>query len=152
MLVLQFLMHNCDLIIVYSGSVKLEQQADNLELFNQCMELCRQKNVKVIFVVTPIPERTILKWDGLETVRGWYAAAAAENGCEFYDFNLIRTRTADYPADTAFFDGTHLSSSGAQTFTAAFCDVLQRVAAGEDVSDLFYADYEELDSVLSAQQ
>lgn len=133
--------------LYHTDTVPLTQDAESVAYFERCMELCAGKGVQVILVTTPMTERMLLEYDGLETVRGWYAAYAERYGCEFYDFNLLKD--ADYPADTAFFDPTHLSRFGAETFTADFCRIVQRRAQGEDVSALFYPDYDRLLQALS---
>lgn len=135
--------------ILHSGHLNLENYEPNVEIYERCMELCRSRGVKVVLVTTPMSECAIIKREGLETIRQRYAAYAQEYGCEFYDFNLIRTRTTDYPDQTAFYDESHLSKEGSATFTAAYCDLLQRVEAGENVSELFYADYNELETALT---
>ncbi len=118
-----------------------EQDADDVYYFEKCLDICRENNVRLILAVTPISDRYILMNTDLDTVRSWYLAYAEEYDCEFYDFNLLKTRQADYPADTAFSDKTHLSRTGAETFTGQLAEVMKMTAAGESTSDLFYNDY-----------
>ena len=126
----------------HTQSLSVTQDPESVFYFERSMELCAAKGLRVILVTTPMPTRTLLEFDGLETVRGWYAAYAERYGCEFYDFNLLKT--ADYPDETAFFDASHLSRSGAEAFTADFCTIVQQAARGEDVSARFYPDYDRL--------
>ncbi len=125
-----------------------EKNAECALYFEKCLALCAENDVRVILVTTPMPERTVLTAAGLDRARSWFADYAAQYGCEFYDFNLSKTRRTDYPDSTAFFDNTHLSRYGAQTFTDALCAVLQRQAQSEDVSALFYESYDALEKEL----
>ena len=122
-----------------------EKNEESARYFEKCLALCAENNVRVILVTTPMPERTVITAAGLDRAYDWLADYAAQYGCEFYDFNLIKTRRTDYPDSTAFFDNTHLSRYGAQTFTDALCDVLQRQSQGENVSALFYESYDTLE-------
>ncbi len=134
--------------VFHSLLFSVKQDEQTVSYFEKCMELCREKGVRVLLITTPMPEKTLLTYDGLETVRGWYAAYAERYGCEFYDFNLLKSKTRDYPEDTAFFDQTHVSRFGAQTFTADLCTVLRKVENGDSISDLFYKSYSEMEQAL----
>lgn len=125
----------------HSSPTMTELNADDVAYFEKCLTLCKEKGVRLILVVTPLSDKQIICNTDLETVRGWYLHYAEKYGCEFYDFNLIKTKLTDYPSDTAFFDSTHLSREGAAVFSAQLCDVLHMVDAGEDISGLFLVDY-----------
>ena len=45
---------------------------------------------------------------------------------------------------STFVDGTHLNRAGAEKFTPQFCEIINSVDSGKDVSDLFYSSYEEM--------
>ncbi len=137
--------------IYHSEKLPTVPDQNDAAYFEKCMELCRENNIRVIFVVTPITDRFLLKYEGLEAIHQLYTDYAAQYGCELYDFNLLKTNAQCYPQDTAFFDETHLSKEGAATFSADLCRVLQRAAQGEDITELFYADYDRLEQVLLAK-
>jgi len=137
---------------IYHRSTLITEKDDNsVEYFKKCVELCTEKDVRLILVVTPITDKRILEYSGYDTVTEWYREYAKEYDCEFYDFNLIKTKVTDYPADTAFFDTSHLSKYGAETFTKQFCEVLNLVESGIDVSDMFYDSYSQItDSIIES--
>lgn len=132
----------------HSRSIVTEQDAYDIFYFEKCPELCREKNVRVILVTTPMPKKTLLSFDRLETVRLWYEEYAARFCCEFYDFNLLKSKAADYPESTAYIDETHLSSIGAQTFSEDLCEVLKKTENGASVEGLFYGNYDEMVEML----
>lgn len=129
--------------IRHQETMELEQNTESVMYFEKCLSLCRENNIRLILVATPIDDRSLLRFDGLEEIRQWYTAYAQQYDLEFYDFNLLKTKMEDYPADTAFFDRFHLSESGSQTFSKQLCSLLLRAEDGEDFSDLFYSSYDE---------
>mgnify|MGYP003101852804 FL=1 len=108
--------------------------------------LCKEKNVQLILVTTPLSKVTVCRYDNLDTFKEWYENVANENGLQYYDFNLIRDKEEKLPDSSAFSDKFHLGNKGAGTFTKMFTDVLNKEAAGEDTSALFYGSYSELES------
>ena len=78
--------------------------------------------------------------------------AAKENGLQYYDFNLIKTKEEKLPDSSAYSDKFHLGNKGAGTFTEMFADVLNKKAAGEDISDMFYTSYSELEEHMSLEK
>ena len=99
-----------------------------------------------ILVTTPLSKVTVCRYDNLDTFKEWYENVANENGLQYYDFNLIRDKEEKLPDSSAFSDKFHLGNKGAGTFTKMFTDVLNKEAAGEDTSALFYGSYSELES------
>jgi len=118
----------------------------NVEYLNKIIALCKKKNVQLILVTTPLSKVTVCRYDNLDTFKEWYENVANENGLQYYDFNLIRDKEEKLPDSSAFSDKFHLGNKGAGTFTKMFTDVLNKEAAGEDTSALFYGSYSELES------
>lgn len=118
----------------------------NVEYLNKIIALCKEKNVQLILVTTPLSKVTVCRYDNLDTFREWYENIANKNGLQYYDFNLIMDKEEKLPDSSAFSDKFHLGNKGAGTFTKMFTDVLNKEAAGEDTSALFYDSYSELES------
>ena len=138
--------------VLHSEALCVTQDEQDVYYFEKCLALCQEKGARVLLITTPMPEKTVLAYDALDTVRGWYVDYAQRYGCEFYDFNLLKTKNADYPADTAFFDKTHVSRYGAETFTADLIAVLQGKARGESTAELFYDSYADWEQALLAEE
>lgn len=130
--------------LYHSDALNTVPDADNLEYFEKCMNLCKEKGIRVILVVTPLSNRKIITASGLDTIREWYQDRAAQYNCEMYDFNLIPTKLEDYPMNTGFYDTTHLSREGAAVFTRQLCRIMRMAADGEAPVDSFLPDYETL--------
>lgn len=118
---------------------------DNVKDVEKCIQLCKSKGIRVILVTVPISKSTMCSSTNLDVFREWYAAYAAENDLEFYDFNLLKNRDELFYDEVSFQSANHLSDVGAQTFSECFVDVMKMVDAGEDVSSLFFKTYKEYD-------
>lgn len=123
---------------------------DNKEYLWDMVETCQARGIEVIFVATPMSDRMLAEYNNLETPYGWMCYYSKKYGCPFLDFNLYRRRDELFDDRTAFFDGYHLSSSGAEIFTRELAEVCRRIESGQDVSSLFFADYYEMDEAMTA--
>ena len=110
----------------------------------ESIELCKSKNIKVIITVTPVADSFIWCRDGWDEFLQWTKDFATEQGCDFYDFNLIKSRYDVFSDSETFYDETHLSATGSELFSNIFCEVVLKVQAGEDVSSYFFESYREL--------
>lgn len=127
----------------YDDSFSDTYDAENEEYLDRCVRLCQDNHIRIVFVVTPMADEMLLHYSNIDAISQHEQALADQYGVEFYDFNLIRTRSDDYPSDSAFFDKLHLSGSGAETFSHSFAAVLQLVDQGQAVNDLFYDSYDQ---------
>lgn len=118
---------------------------ENLRYLEKILDLCKTNGVRIIFVVTPISDRYLGQYGNMDTVIGRYAEIARENGCEFYDFNLLKEKDLLLPCETAFYDDAHLSSEGAKAFSQRFAEIISAVDSGQSVDGLFYDSYDEAD-------
>ena len=124
----------------------------NVDYLNKIIALCKEKNVQLILVTTPLSKVTVCRYNNLDTFRQWYENVAEENGLQYYDFNLIKTKEEKLPDSSAFSEKFHLGNKGAGIFTEMFTDVLNKKAAGEDISDMFYNSYSELEEHMSLEK
>ena len=124
---------------------------DNKLPLYDMIRTCQSRDIEVILVTTPVSDRMLAEYSNLEQSHQWYLFCANTYGCSYLDFNLYKQRDKLFPDETAFFDAYHLSTEGAQTFTRELTDLCDRIRAGEDVSDLFYANYHEMDQAMSEQ-
>lgn len=113
----------------------------NTGYLNKIVDICKEKNVRLIFVVTPIASSYEAEHSNTDVVMATVREIASNADAEFYDFNLIKGKDELFPADTAYFDISHLSASGAETFNKEFARVISATANGENTDDLFYSSY-----------
>lgn len=117
---------------------------ENVKKFSALVELCKSYNSRVIVVVTPLSDAIIWRRDNWHSFHNWMLEYCSNNGCEFYDLNLLSNRYSLFSDSTSFYDDCHMSGPGAAECTKAFCEIINKVDAGEDISHLFYSSYEEM--------
>lgn len=123
----------------YVGTV-LEE---NLESFRRLVRHCQSQGARVIVVTTPITDSAIWQSNDMDVFSETANALTAELGCEYYDFNLLKTRGEVLSDSKSFDDDCHLSAAGSRAFMHELTALLKQVEGGQDVADLFYSDYQE---------
>ena len=129
-------------------TVDIPYQAASQELFTEIVKLCREKGCRVIVAVLPVSDNYIWRHSGWDESFAWVRGFCKENQLEYYDFNLIRTRTELFSDSTSFYDNSHLNSQGAEQLSSLFTDVVALHDEGKDTSLLFFADYSEMIATL----
>lgn len=133
--------------LYHTQSVTTAIYAENERYLRKCIELCQDRGIRVVLVVTPIAAQTVCKFDNLDVINGYYLALCEEYGLAFYDFNLLKDRPTLLSEKTSFFDATHLSEEGARIFSETFAEVVSAAARGDSVRERFYASYAEADAI-----
>ena len=91
----------------------------NREYFEKIIELCREKNVRLMLVKTPS--------NSTAEEKKYYNEAekiAVENGIEFVDYNMLYDGIG-LDMETDFFDERHLNIYGAEKFTEYFVETTE---------------------------
>lgn len=126
-----------------SESLDTVIKKENLEYFNNFIELCKKNDIKIVLIVTPVTEKFILRYDNIGEIFTQYEELARKNDCEYYDFNLDKKRVELYPENISFYDPSHMSDYGADIFSNRFSEIVKKVEE-KDVSKEFYETYDEL--------
>ena len=126
------------------NTLDVDFKEENLRAFRENIEYCQAQGAKVVLVYIPISDQFIWKNSNWDELNENFIELAAETGCDFYNFNLLRNRFSILNDTESFYDEDHMCETGARSFSAAFADVMQKARSGEDVSSLFYASYEEM--------
>lgn len=119
---------------------------ESVQYLDKIIALCKQHGTRIILVTTPLSELVTCKCSNLDVFYNWYKEYAYENELEFYDFNLLKEKQDMLPDELAYYDAGHLNDTGADIFGMEYCRIMRMVDAGEDISDLFYGSYDELDA------
>lgn len=130
--------------ILNSESLDTQIKADNLEYFNKFIKLCKENDIRIIIIVTPISDRMVLTYNNMDDLFSQYIDLAEKNDCEYYDFNLDKKRKDLYSEVDSYYDITHLSETGADTFSIRLSEIITQVDEGKDVSKEFYESYDKL--------
>ena len=117
---------------------------ENLKELDKMMDLCKKKNIRVIFVVTPIVDYAILEHSNHDDIFSQYIELAKKYNCEYYDFNLDKKSIELYTNEKDFYDDIHLSDPGAKKFSKRYSEIISTVDKGKKVEKEFYKSYGEL--------
>ena len=100
---------------------------------------CKKHEIHLILISTPLTDFNIAQYGNYDSGREQIARFAAENGLEFYDFNLCRPEYFTCES-TKYFDPSHMNHTGAEEYSI----LVGRFFSGEITEDeLFYGSYEE---------
>ncbi|MBR2683216.1 MAG: hypothetical protein IKE22_08130 [Atopobiaceae bacterium] len=129
-------------ISVYGQPVMLEECLGQLR---DICELCRDRGVELVVVVTPHPAYDLLVLgqtypDSMSTIK----ALVEDAGATYLDFSMVHHEVLQLDL-TDYSDYEHINLSGARKLSVALADILARRDAGEDVSGNFYR-YDEWDA------
>ena len=127
----------------HKESLPTNVEEENLYYLDRCLELCRERGVEAVLIVTPLSEYMLWNCDGFDEILATHRGVSEKWGVPLYDFNLKKDKLSRYSEETAYCDQHHLCEAGAQVFTGDLADILLRARAGEDVSGEFYTTYDE---------
>lgn len=113
------------------------------EEFDRFITNWLDKNINVIIVITPMSDTHYWLYRDYDTSFKWLKNYCNEKKLPIYDFSLLKNKNVLFPENDSFWDTTHLSTTGSQTFSRIFAETLLKVQNGEDVSDMFYSNYSE---------
>ena len=114
----------------------------------EVIDLCRENGAEVIIAVTPLSDELLWRFGNLEAVHEYLTEFAREQNCAYVDFNLYKERGSLFDDAESFYDGSHMSDTGAKAYSAAFADVLKMLRDGESIDALFYSTYDEAKEAL----
>lgn len=116
-------------------SIALIKDNDWYKSLEQIISFCGRKGIKLVFVIAPEPERTVIGAEKYQEYHDFVGDIALQNGLEFYDFNLCKAEYFDN-GDWAYFkDSDHLNTKGAEAFSDIFAKLCSDRVSKED---LFY--------------
>lgn len=124
----------------YSDDLILEE---NVEYLEKCIELCKENGIEVTLVTCPCSLSYLYFVKDYELSVEWYKNFANEHGVEYVDLNYLKNRE-EILSDEYMYDNCHISADAAPVISDIYSDILLAYENGEDISDLFYSDFEEL--------
>lgn len=115
---------------------------ENIEQLKELVAVCRKYGAEPVIINLVNSDHDNWETDQLALYHDWIAAFAQEQGCRFYDFNLIKARYDLFNDADCFCDINHLSTDSARVFSRLMGEVLLRAEEGIDVSDEFYESFD----------
>lgn len=85
-----------------------------LALLKEIIDFCRERGVKLTFVVAPVPEGSAVGLGDYQKYIDMIQEIADQNGLEYYDFNLCRPEYFDASQNDLYADFEHLNVEGSQ--------------------------------------
>ena len=106
-------------------------------------ELCNERDIPVVWTTIPCSMEEMLSVDNYQQAMDDIGEFVDELGGEYLNFSYLKDREKFLP-DPLFADKLHLNGDGATVFGKIFADAVQKALNGEDTSDLFYENIDEL--------
>ena len=116
---------------------------ENFLKYERLIKACKDAGCEVTIFYTPVSHIKVWQLYDQDKFLNWAREIAEKYDAALFDFNLLRSRYELFSDTSSFSDQNHLSGEGAALFSGVMGDILARHRAGEDVSSLFYADYQE---------
>lgn len=121
---------------------------ESLNCFKKIISLCKENNVQIIIIVTPITEKMLVEYSNFDEVFSQYINLAQKYDINYYDFNLDKKRNELYDEKTSFYDESHMSDSGAEIFSNRLSKIMIDTDNGLDVSGEFFDSYKTFKEIL----
>lgn len=123
-----------------------DPRPENLAQLQKMADLCREHGARLIVIVTPTSDSYHWRTAGEEESYDVLKDFCRRNECLLLNFDLDLDRFALYSDAESFSDAYHLCDNGAHVFSPRLAETLQRVFAGEDVSEMFFQSYAEMEA------
>ena len=94
-------------------------------------------------MTTPASSANIYGIENYQACADYTQSLADELGCPYLNFNLLKDRDELFP-DTLYWDTRHMNGEGSVAFAPVLTDIASKTFRGEDTSDLFYENLEEM--------
>ncbi|XME01068.1 hypothetical protein QYZ88_010100 [Lachnospiraceae bacterium C1.1] len=113
------------------------------EYYQKMIDLCIEREIKVLMISMPLPRRQLFDADGYMTAVDYYNDIADRNGIFYANMNFHK-ELGDELVETDFADDLHLNGRGSEITSMAYAEVVRNYEAGEDMSQYFYEDLDDL--------
>ena len=116
----------------------LSISAENVREMERLRDLCAENHVTLTVIVVPYPNwLSVYRLDEYLAADRRIAGIFAEDGFDFYDFNLILPEYFDPSGNENYSDVGHMNEKGANRFSSFLGTFLNARESGEDVRSWF---------------
>ncbi len=116
----------------------LSISAENVEEMEKLRDLCAKNHVTLTVIIVPYPNwLSVYRLDDYLAADRQIAGIFAEDGFDFYDFNLILPEYFDPSGNENYSDVGHMNEKGADRFSSFLGTFLNARESGEDVRSWF---------------
>ena len=124
----------------FKKAISLTEKNNWYKSLLQIINYCKNKNIKLTFVIAPEPEITIIKVKKYQKYHDFIKNIADKYDLDFLDFNFCNAKYFDTNNLNLFYDSQHLKRQGSEEFSNIFADFVIGKISRED---LFYNTLEE---------
>ena len=89
------------------------------EYFEKLKKLCKENNIELVVITTPIPQETMEKYqNNFEEANAYFAEYMAKQGIPYYNYNYIDTESLDKSLNGFSDYEGHMYEDEAERFSA----------------------------------
>jgi len=114
---------------------------EKITALEEMVKLAQAKGSKVCIVTSPVPDIRMYNTNGYYAFSTQLRAYAVLWGADYIDSNMLRKEIYQ-PLKNGWYDSRHLNADGAEHYSNILAKILLKISQGEDISDLFYSDWE----------
>lgn len=127
-----------------SETISTEIIENNDQKIEKMIKMCIDRQINVYLVMTPSTDNHIWTNKGWDTIHSQIQEIADKYDVVFIDFNLYKDKSKILHDENSFEGLWHLADEGSIKFTIMLTNVIKKVNCGEDISSLFYHNYNEV--------
>ena len=116
-----------------------------IEYLKKITDLCKTKNIDIIWITTPSPVYSINEMGNYEDAHNYFETLAERWSVDYYDFNYYHIEMLERNDYVYFYDSSHMNITYAEKFSEAVCRVLEERAEGNlNYDEYFYVTCDEM--------
>lgn len=134
---------NLDMTIEKSFvNADIDFSEEKIKIIKNVIAYCVNRECDIIFLAAPIPVTNIASYRYYDSQSKQLKELIEAEGGKYYNLNYAKPELY-VPQLYDYYDTIHVNEKGAERFTIAACNLLKKIDAGEDVSNLFYSTWDE---------
>ena len=125
-----------------------EMSEKYLNYFYKIIDLCREKNIKLTIVTSPVPRASLLELGNYGEICEYFDKVAADNDITYYNLNLLRKEKLDL-VSTDFYDSHHVNGASSKKVSEIIAEMMLKEENGTfNHNEYFYSSWDEAKSTI----
>ncbi len=114
-----------------------------LYYLDQCVRLCKENNIQLIFVTPPTTAANMYEINSYQGVIDYISDYAKRNNIIYHNLSYLKNKEELLP-DTMYYDFKHINRAGSSVISEKYAEILSRCLRNRDTGDSFYASFAEM--------
>ncbi len=114
-----------------------------LYYLDQCVRLCKENNIQLIFVTPPTTAANMYEINSYQGVIDYISDYAKRNNIIYHNLSYLKNKEELLP-DTMYYDFKHINRAGSSVISEKYAEILSRCLRNRDTGDSFYASFTEM--------